>query len=278
MLKSQALDQVFAAFVAAQAEMPTVNRSREVKVKTRSGGTYAFKYAPLDAVIETVREVYGRHGLAVTQMLSVNGIETLIVHQSGQYFGSTWPIEEHLTHVVREVVDGEQVLDRRPVSPQDAGGVITYFKRYAYGAINNLALDDDDDGNLASGNDMTVVKDKATLTPVTAPKTVTKSAPNSPPPAPAKTPTPEPEAVDDAKEEQAPWEEGFNPLSLEWDDVYETQLREYLAGYDNVKTMMSDVQGLLKQIGSDHGNDTKTQWRGKYQDIVQEVAQQIANR
>ena len=35
-------------------------------------------------------------------------------------------------------------------SPQDAGSVITYQRRYAIGAILNLNIDEDDDGNKGS--------------------------------------------------------------------------------------------------------------------------------
>jgi hypothetical protein len=38
-------------------------------------------------------------------------------------------------------------------SPQDAGSVITYQRRYAIGAILNLNIDEDDDGNKASQGD-----------------------------------------------------------------------------------------------------------------------------
>ena len=46
----------------------------------------------------------------------------------------------------------EATYEMQPVkhSPQDAGSVITYQRRYAIGAILNLNIDEDDDGNKAS--------------------------------------------------------------------------------------------------------------------------------
>jgi hypothetical protein len=211
--------------------------------------------------------VYANHGLSVTQILTVNGIETLVVHESGEYFGSMWPIEEYLSEVVREVVNGEQVLDRRPLSPQAVGSVITYFKRYAYGAINNLSLDDDDDANGVSGNQVEVAAPARKSTP-----------PKSAPVAPVKETPKETPKEEVEQQTEAPFEEGFNYQAVEWDDVYRTQLGEYLGNFSDVKAMMGQVQSMLKIIGEVHGNEIKSKWRSTYQDLVQQVAQQIANR
>jgi hypothetical protein len=280
MLRSETTSKVFAAFVAAQAELPTITKSRTVKVQTRTGRDYNFKYAPLDAAIDVVKPIYAKHGLAVTQLLSVNGIETFIVHTSGEFFGSTWAIEEHLQKWADAFVDGNKIQRLEPVNPQEAGSVITYFKRYAYSAINNISLDDDDDGNLASGNTAEIV-DKAEMARQKAASTPPKQTPRKPVAAPASpepqptvaesTPTPEPVA-ETPPAETPPWEEKFSFTSQTWDEVYETKLREELSHAKTVVDLMGRVQGLMKEINSAHGATVKAQWRERFQPIVQELA------
>lgn len=156
MKSSEKLDLVFASFAAAQAEMPNIIKSADVKVQTRTGGSYSFKYVPLDEAIETVKAIYADHDLAVSQMVGSDigedftartYIFTIVLHKSGQWFGDKVYIDDHLYKV-------DKVNGKVPVSAQEAGSAITYFKRYAYVSINGLSADEDDDGNAASGNKM----------------------------------------------------------------------------------------------------------------------------
>jgi hypothetical protein len=156
MKSSEKLDLVFASFAAAQAQMPNIIKSADVKVQTRTGGSYSFKYVPLDEAIETVKGIYADHDLAVSQMVGSDigedftartYIFTIVLHKSGQWFGDKVYIDDHLYKV-------DKVNGKVPVSAQEAGSAITYFKRYAYVSINGLSADEDDDGNAASGNKM----------------------------------------------------------------------------------------------------------------------------
>jgi len=64
------------ALVAAQAEFPPIERSKDVRVQTKTGGSYSFSYAPLDAILNSVRPVLTKHGLAVSQLLGhIDGVE-----------------------------------------------------------------------------------------------------------------------------------------------------------------------------------------------------------
>lgn len=127
-----------AALSAAQAEFPAIERSRTVKVTTKTGGQYSFNYAPLDAILNTIRPVLEKHGLAVSQPLTEHdgrpALETILLHRSGESLRGTFP----LTSV--------------PASPQELGSLLTYLRRYALVAILGIATEEDDDGNHASVN------------------------------------------------------------------------------------------------------------------------------
>ncbi len=120
-----------AALVAAQAEMPAV-------AKLATNPHFKSKFASLDSIIEAVRPVLAKHGLAVLQSATgdVEGkgitVSTTIVHTSG---------EEFVTGVY---------IPLAKVDPQGAGSALTYGRRYNLAAALCLATEDDDDGLRAS--------------------------------------------------------------------------------------------------------------------------------
>jgi hypothetical protein len=97
--------------------------------------TFKSKYADLAEVLNTVRPVFSRNGLAIIQSPGfadgLASITTTIAHASGQYMTDT-------VHA--------------PVGKQDAQGVgsaLTYLRRYSLAAFAGVAQEDDD-GNAAS--------------------------------------------------------------------------------------------------------------------------------
>lgn len=126
-----------AALVAASAELVSVNKSREAAIPTKSGGSYAYRYAALEDVLDTVRPVLAKHGLTITQTASNQNadfltISTAILHRSGQYI----------------VFDSLALPNGR--TAQEIGSAITYGRRYHLLACLNLAASDDDDGATAA--------------------------------------------------------------------------------------------------------------------------------
>lgn len=124
-----------AAFVSAQGEMKSPHRNREVTVATKSGGQYKFTYATLDSILDEVRPVLSKHGLAVTWKVAPATVTTRVMHLSGQY-----------DEVTTELILGKDC------SMQDYGGALTYSKRYGLTTILGISADEDDDANGASGN------------------------------------------------------------------------------------------------------------------------------
>lgn len=126
-----------AAFVAASAELTSVTKSREASIPTKSGGSYGYRYAALEDVLDTVRPVLAKHGLTITQTASNRNedyltISTSILHRSGQYI----------------VFEPLALPNGR--TAQEIGSAITYGRRYHLLACLGLAASDDDDGAAAA--------------------------------------------------------------------------------------------------------------------------------
>lgn len=132
-LMSAEISEISAALSAFQGDIKQPKLTKEVKVKTKTGGEYKFKYADLSACVEAASPMLKAHGLAVTQLVSNHTLHTLLTHKSGQWFRSELPIG--------------QVADY-----QALGSAITYLKRYSYCAILGIVADTDDDANAACGN------------------------------------------------------------------------------------------------------------------------------
>lgn len=123
-----------AALVAAQAEMPALQRD---KINPH----FKSKYLSLESLLAEVLPVLNGHGLALVQaptfVETETGIEpalrTILVHgPSGETLEETMLL----------------LLAKR--DPQGQGSGITYAKRYALMALCGLSADEDDDGNAAT--------------------------------------------------------------------------------------------------------------------------------
>lgn len=91
------------------------------------------KYASLSDILEAIDPILHTCGLAVVQLPQGEfDLETILVHDSGE--------------TVRSVV----TMKPTKSDPQGFGSAVTYYRRYALGAILSLNIDDDDDGNEAS--------------------------------------------------------------------------------------------------------------------------------
>jgi len=140
--------QLFTALAKFQGDVPNLLKTDTVKVTMKAGGTYNFKYAPLDVAIETVQPILAKYGLSVTQPLVGYGkLYTIIAHESGEFmsaeldFSTALQKEDYNTKAMKPML-----------SSQDIGGVITYFRRYAFVSMLRLAADEDDDANSSLGN------------------------------------------------------------------------------------------------------------------------------
>ena len=129
MNKSESIAALSAALAKAQAEIENAS-------KTANNPHFKSKYADLAEVLNTVRPVMSRHGIAIIQMPSfdagIASVETLMTHASGEWISN---------------------ICSAPVSKNDAQGVgsaITYLRRYSLAAFAGIAQEDDD-ANAAVG-------------------------------------------------------------------------------------------------------------------------------
>lgn len=107
---------------------------KEVKVATKSGSGYKFKYADLAGCMKAAAPGLKENGLSVVQLVSSGKLITLLLHESGQW--------------IKSVV----ALPQQSTDYQAFGSALTYLKRYTYCAILGIVADADDDGNYAQGN------------------------------------------------------------------------------------------------------------------------------
>lgn len=132
MEKSESIQNLAKALVAFQMEVKN-------PANTANNPFFKSKYAPLPDILNDVRPLLAKHGLAVLQSPSGDGdkivITTMLIHESGEYI-ETCPL----------------VLKTEKATAQGAGSAITYARRYALSAVLGISSEDDDDGNNASNN------------------------------------------------------------------------------------------------------------------------------
>lgn len=139
MKTSETTAKVFAALIAAQAEIPAIHRDRE-------NSHFRNKYATLDAIVDAVRPVLARHGLAV-----MSGVSVPHTSEAGTLLA--FAVSTRLVHTSGEWVESSVILPIAKNDPQGAGSAVTYGRRYSLSALLSLATDDDDDGEQAVGRD-----------------------------------------------------------------------------------------------------------------------------
>lgn len=115
-------------------------------VKDTENPYFHSKYVDLHSLIESTRSALAAEGLVITQGAERTEqevtITTLLLHSSGQW------MQNKLSLPATSMGKDSKIK----FDAQSVGSAITYARRYAYQAILNIAADEDDDGNSASGN------------------------------------------------------------------------------------------------------------------------------
>lgn len=133
------LPELAAAFVAAQAELATLEltKDREVLVPHKDGGSHTYVYATMTNLFKVVTPVITKHGLAFSAMPTRGAddrfiLRYMIIHKSGEILSGDVPVK----------FEG---------GIQQMGGSLSYLRRYAFVMAFNLAPEGetDDDGNAA---------------------------------------------------------------------------------------------------------------------------------
>src|SRR6266508_2773514 len=132
---SESVAALAAALAKAQAELVNPEKSLTATIRTgRVGeGERSFRYAPLSSGLDIVRKTLGQHEIATVQTTAVDqatgivNLTTMLVHASGEWIASDWPV-----CAVAEMA-----------SPQRMGAALTYARRYALFTLVGIAGEDD---------------------------------------------------------------------------------------------------------------------------------------
>jgi len=130
---SETLGELFSAMSKAQAAIRKAKRNkRNVHLKN--------EYADLESVLDAVRPMLSKHGLAVIQQPICTeghaGVVTWVGHTSGEW----------MSHELVLPMGG-----RGSNLTQQAGAAISYARRYALSSIFAVAVGDDVDGATEDG-------------------------------------------------------------------------------------------------------------------------------
>lgn len=128
MEKSESIKDLAAALCKFQGEVEKIK-------KEAKNPFFNSKYATLANILDVIRQPLANNGLSFVQMpQGENSLVTIIMHVSGEW------------------ISGEYCMRPEKNTPQGMGSCITYQRRYALASVLGLNIDDDDDGNAASGN------------------------------------------------------------------------------------------------------------------------------
>jgi hypothetical protein len=132
---SENINELATALVEFHKGMGPLELDAKVKVTTKKGGEYQFKYATFENIVESCRKGLTDNGLVISQLVGEGGlVTTILMHKSGQY------LKDSLRITTEES------------TPQSIGSAISYAKRYSYGAVLGIVTEQDDDANIAEGN------------------------------------------------------------------------------------------------------------------------------
>lgn len=145
MLKTESISKISAALLKAQSTMTAA-------LKDAKNPFFKSSYADLNSVLDASRPALNANGISVVQSTSsrmneqgvrVQVLETILLHESGEYIGSE-----------------TDIVVKPNGNAQDYGSAISYARRYGLQALVALK-GEDDDGNKASGK---VVEKQPTVT------------------------------------------------------------------------------------------------------------------
>ena len=148
MNKSDSIASLAAALAKAQGEMENASKNSQ-------NPHFKSKYADLAEILNTVRPVLSKHGLAVTQFPAFEGgtahVETILTHASGEWMSGTCsaPVQKS--------------------DPQGVGSALTYLRRYSLAAVCGLAQEDDDANAASKGPKQSAQAPKVTPKPAPTP-------------------------------------------------------------------------------------------------------------
>jgi len=144
MNKSESIVEISKALAKFQGEV-------KQPLKDADNPYFKSKYVPLENVVESISSIAPNHGLSFVQWALNDengrvGVATMLMHESGEF------------------IEFDPVfINAEKQTPQGAGSLITYLKRYSLSAVFGITSDQDDDANESSGNNKNTQKNNKNL-------------------------------------------------------------------------------------------------------------------
>ena len=134
----QAKEAWYEAMAQFQLRCPAIKKTASAKIQTRAGGSYTYRYAPLDEIMGAIQPVMGPLGLSVSWRSRVEPDKVIVSCRVSHTFGH----HEESGEIAMPIVQGDGT---GATPPQRVGIAATYAKRYALLGIIGMAPEDDDD-------------------------------------------------------------------------------------------------------------------------------------
>jgi N-acetyl-anhydromuramyl-L-alanine amidase AmpD len=130
--QSEQINELAAALCKAQGEFPKIPKNKIVDFTNDRGKRTNYKYADLADVIDAIRPILTKYGLAYSQDFREDDhgrvlLWTILMHTSGQWKGGAFPV----------------ALGNRQ---QETGANITYIRRYTLCSALGIQSEEDNDG------------------------------------------------------------------------------------------------------------------------------------
>jgi hypothetical protein len=131
MITSDTIGKIGLALSEAQAEIKNPSKDKTATIPSKSGAGFRYTYADFATALETIRPVLAKHKIAIVQApFCKDGfvyLESRLVHESGEYLGSHYPVGSFADH-------------------RTMGSALSYARRYALFPLIGVQGEDDDDG------------------------------------------------------------------------------------------------------------------------------------
>jgi hypothetical protein len=140
--QSEKQDKMIPALLKFHRSELRISKDRTVPV----GGNRTRSYTTLDEILSKIKPVLTDCGLVLHQYLAGGEVVTMLTHESGQFIASK--------------VAFVPMTGNNTNNLQNAGGGLTYLKRYCISALLGVNAEEDDDGATSTGMVLTPLKDE----------------------------------------------------------------------------------------------------------------------
>jgi hypothetical protein len=219
-----------AALARVQAELPRITKDETADIKGEKNGrqfNIKYSYADLTAISDLVLPLLGKNGLAFSSRPTlVDGKFVLVynlLHESGEQLDGIFPLAS----------SGK---------PQDLGGLITYYRRYALCAVTGVAPGGEDNDAATANN----------VQQYDSPRSASEAFENAAPAAPRRA---APVPADDDDGDNGDWLDGIDSQESadRADAALRTAFRNGVMGNTKANRLRVAIQERAKELAIQSG-------------------------